>query len=260
MPNPHVDHHPPRRAFHAALEGKLPRVMTVRADSGKGKSRLIGSFRQECKERSIPVALLDFKSLQGHDTFAVLGLVRYFLRTLSFPNYDARVAEYLNAPSPGVTLENVHLTASNLGSITAGDPQRRRVILGQLTDALLRDLEAACAQHCAVLLVDTFEQADDEIKNWITGQLIPGACDLAGLVTVVAGQETPRMDPALWQGVYDHFDLPPGLTWEDWLEYAQAVGALRFLTESLLRRYYAHYHGDPKFMCQICDPFMVEAI
>jgi hypothetical protein len=259
MPRPYVDHKPPREAFRAALEGKLPHVLTVRAASGKGKSTLIGSFRQECKERGVPVGLLDFRALRGSDTFVVIGSIRYFLRVLDFPLYDASVAEYLKTPSPGVTLEDVHLTASNLGSITAGDPQRRRVVLSRLTDALLHDLEACCAKHCAVLLADTFEQADDEAKAWLTGQVVAGACDVTGLITVVAGQATPQIDPAHWQGIYRHFDLPTGLTWDDWQEYAQAVGALSVLTESTLRRYHEHYQGDPKFMCQICDPFLAEA-
>jgi hypothetical protein len=257
MPRPYVDHKPPREAFHAALEGKLPRVLTVRAASGKGKSTLIGSFRQECKERGVPVVLLDFRALRGSDTFIVMGLIRYFLRTVDFPLYDAGVAEYLKTPSPGVTLEDVHLTASNLGSITAGDPQRRRVVLSRLTDALLHDLEACCAKHCAVLLADTFELADDEAKAWITGQVVSGACDVFGLVTVVAGRDTPQIDPAHWQGVYHHFDLPDGLEWNDWLEYARAVGAFTALGETNLQRYYKHHKGDPKMMCQVCDPFEV---
>jgi hypothetical protein len=255
---PYVDHHPPRDAFHAALKGKPPYVLTVRAASGKGKSKLIGSFRQECKDGGVPVVLLDFKSLRGRDAFDVLGLVRFYLRADDFPAYDAALAEYVNVPS-SVTLEQVNLNASNLGGITAGDPQRRRVVLSRLTDALFHDLEANCATRCAVLLIDTFEQANDESKIWITGQVLPGACDLTGLVTVVAGQETPQIDPAHWQGVYRHFDLPAGLTWNDWLEYAQAAGALSRLSESLLHFYHEHYQGDPKFMCQLCDPCLAEA-
>ncbi len=258
---PYVDHHPPRQTFRAALEGKNPRVPTIRAASGKGKSRLIGDLRQECKMRGVPVTLLDFRTMRASDTFTVLGLVRYFMRALSFPAYDAALSEYLQSPTPGVTLENVTLTASNLGDITAGDLNRRRVIADRLTDALLRDLETCCASRRVALLIDTFEQAAPEVQDWLGRHVLPGACDdVEGLALVIAGQETPPVEPAHWPQVYRHFDLPDGLDWNDWVEYAQAIGAWTSLGESQLRRYYTYYKGDPKRMCDVCDPLGAEAL
>jgi len=260
MARPYVDHWKPRRAFQAALESGLPRVLTVCAASGKGKSTMLGRFQQQCKDCGVHTALLDFKSLRGRDAFTLLGLVRYYLRAMNFSAYDTALKDYLNAPSPGVTLANVQITSSHLGDIIAGDLHRRAMVLSRLTDGLLSDLEASCAQCRIVLLVDTFEQADDEVKAWLNGQIVAGAFDISGLVVVVTGKEIPPIDQSLRRGIYYHCELPTMLTFDDWLEYARGTGALNHLGANTLRHYHVHYQGDPVAMCMICDPFEEEKL
>jgi len=205
--------------------------------------------------------LLDFKALRGRDIFALLALLRSSLQRLNFSNYDAALARYVSSSSPSVTLENIHMFASSLGDITAGDMQRRRALIQSLTDDIVKDIETHCsAANIVVMLIDTFEQADEDTKSWISGQLIPIVCDVTGLVLVVAGQQTPQIDPAHWGEVYRHFDLPEGLEWLDWLQYANEIGALEAMPEEVLRKYHAHYKGDPKFMCQVCDPLGYGAV
>ncbi len=352
MPRPYVDHHLPRSAFRAALERAQPRLLTIAADSGKGKTRLLASFWQTCKEHNVPVALLDFKSLHGQDAFAVLKLMRRSWRALDLKTYDAAEfwyryillpsgssvpmtpqheslaqlreilatrfdegelrtlcfdlgIDYADLPGEGKANKARELVAylgrrgrfSELAAIgrrfrldvswdsllemaketqptfqgssvewssytsDAFDigSQRRQYILSELTSDLLLDL-ARYTNHRVVLLVDTYEQADDDIQAWISGEVIYSSLNVSNLVVVAAGRQVPEIEQVYWQDLFRHFDLPAGLTCEDWLEYAQNVGASKFLNEDALRRYHAHYQGDPKFMCEICDPLWAETL
>ncbi len=255
---PYINHFQQRNAFKKALNKGLPRLLTIRAGSGKGKSTYIGWAKEECEALNVPVALIDLKAVGQGDVTSVLLLMRHLFRRFRFEVFDAEMAQYTNTRSPSITLRDVHLKESIIGDIIAENPRQRRLIENRLTNALLQDLEIACQHERFVCLWDAFEQSSSEIGTWLATHFSLGACDIPQLITVVAGQNIPSLSPAHGRDKFMSFDLPTSLSWDDWYEYAGEIGALNFINEDVLQRYHKHYHGDPNSMCLICDPFIVE--
>jgi len=59
LKRPYINHVRPRSAFQQALVNKSSHLLTIRADSGKGKSTYIVWAKKECEANNIPVALID---------------------------------------------------------------------------------------------------------------------------------------------------------------------------------------------------------
>jgi hypothetical protein len=101
---PYVNHIQPRRAFQQALINISPRLITIQAESGKGKSTYMGWAKRKCEDNNIPVTFIDLKVVGKRDIFFVLGLMRHLLRRFTFEKYDAEVVKYTHIKATSITL------------------------------------------------------------------------------------------------------------------------------------------------------------
>jgi len=176
------------------------------------------------------------------------------LRKFTFKTFDAEMDRYNHESSPSITLTDIHLSSASIGNIIAENPNQRPLIINSLTTIFLQDLNTICQQHPFVFLWDAFEQASQEVKEWLTESFIFGVCDIPQVITVVSGQNVPLFKSIHWYDKFTSFELPSSLTWEDWLEYAEKIGALD-MNKKDLHRHHKYYNGDPGTMCIVCDPW-----
>ena len=253
---PYVNHDEARQVLSRALAADGPRLITVRADSGKGKSTLLSWFEDECQSQDTPCASLTFREVRSFDAFQVLDALAQKLKGCKFKEYQKRVREHMGAAGAAVTIQNVTLDGSQISGIQAiaSDPTRRRYVLAQLTDAWLADVNAfAARRRRVVLMLDTFEEASDEVKMWL-GNALQSLRETTNVLLLVAGREKVTVDAARWGDECCELELPAELEYHWWREYAEGTGALGELGEKMLQRYHKKFRGDPKMMSILCDP------
>jgi hypothetical protein len=236
-----------------------PRLVTIRADSGKGKSTLLSWFEDQCRRRKVACASLTFREVRSFDSFQVLDAIARKLKSCTFEDYKRGINTLLASVGASVTIQNVTLEGSQISGIQAigSDPVRKRHVLARLSENWFEDLEAFASANQAgarrvVVLLDTFEEASDDVKFWLEDAL-QILRERANVVLVVAGRGKIQVDTAQWGEECCQLELPSELEYHFWREYAEGTGALEKLGEGVLQQYHQRFHGDPYMMSQLCD-------
>ena len=130
--------------------------------------------------------------------------------------------------------------------IVLKDPDKttRSVQLLHLQQAFVEDLKAIPDKM--VLLIDSFELAPSEVKNWISGTFLQAAAQIPKLLIVVAGQEVPDHNNIAW-GDYCHF-VELGLIKDHraWCQFAQDAQLSFSDQEALIRGLTIGCEGQPE--------------
>jgi hypothetical protein len=261
---PYVNHDEARRVLSSTLASDGPRLITIRADSGKGKSTLLSWFEDQCRAKTVPCAMLTFREVKSFDGFLVLEALARRLKPCPFDEYQKGIGELLASAGASVTIQNVTLEGSQISGIQAigSDPVRKRHILARLSESWFADVEAFAAEqtaaraHRVVVILDTFEEASDEVKVWLEDAL-QIVREKANVSLVVAGQKRIEVDAARWCEECRELELPAKFEYCFWREYAAGTGALEVWGEEHLQRLHKIHHGDPQMMSVLCD---VEAL
>lgn len=199
------------------------RVMTVLDESGMGKSHLLGRFEYRCRTVSprTPISFIRVEELTADvSPFFVVQKIADDLSSafrLKFPEYNriesARVSADFSFIRSSIYLNDANLTGTQnmrIGSTiieTAHDfsvvggslkpltSEEQRVAQGLVIDAFFQDLVKICAKQPVVLMLDTYEKADDKLRKWTEEYLlenyffnIPQPVKLA---IVIAGRKIP---------------------------------------------------------------------
>ena len=257
---PHVNHNEAKQVLSSTLTSDGPRLITIRADSGKGKSTLLSWFEDECRAQSITCAMLTFREVKSFDGYQVLDAFARKLTPCAYAEYQKGIGELLSSAGASVTIQNVSLEGSQISGIQAigSDPVRKRHVLARLSEGWFADADAFAATQTAartrrvVVILDTFEEASNEVKVWLEDAL-QIVREKANVVLVVAGREKIAVDAARREGECCHLELPAEFEYRFWREYAERTGALRLFDETALRQWHQRWHGDPKAMSDLCD-------
>ena len=257
---PYVNHEEARRVLNSTLTSAGPRLITIRADSGKGKFTLLSWFEDQCRAQNIACAMLTFREVKSFDGFQVLDALARKLKPCAFAEYRKGIGELLSSVGASVTIQNVTLEGSQISGIQAigSDPVRKRHILARLSESWFADVEAfaaartAARRHHVVVILDTFEEASEEVKVWLQDAL-QIVREKANVVLVVAGCSKVEVDAARWGDDCCQLELPPAFEYHFWREYAAGTGALDVWGEEHLHRLHKTFRGDPKMMSLLCD-------
>jgi hypothetical protein len=195
------------------------RLLTIRDESGRGKSHLLKALRYHCQYATppIPAALVALNELGEKTPHAV---VRALHATLSrsavrFPRLDA-LDEVLDAQLLGVptgpttgTLSGDRMTVGPggvaggmvfTGPVTFGGGARLDAerVRERTVKAFVEDLAETSATQTTVLLFDAYEHCGEDLEQWLPSFLRQAAFDpgtrMERLVVVLAGQQVPTAE------------------------------------------------------------------
>jgi hypothetical protein len=234
--------------FDNMLKGNLEeRILLVEAKSGWGKSVLLREFARRCP-RNILLADLDFKG--GGTTFAEIfsrscdklgGLKR-------FPNLSRQLQ---STAHPSINMSSNIILGKNQIDIYLGDndENQQQARLTTLTDAFFADLRSF---RKMLMIMDSFEKADENIKKWLSNAFLSRAHYSANLYLVIAGQQVPEQTLE-WE--CEHVSLE-GIAHEHWYRYARSIGVM--VPADFIKGCCSICNGQPMMMKSHIDTLAIQ--
>jgi hypothetical protein len=207
--------------FEALLERQCQkRILLVKAPSGYGKSELIDRFTQVGRDRgNLGIVTLDLDGSASGIAYLIARLQQK-LKSERFPNYDKAVRQFLATPMIEMSDIEIEGNENTLQILLSTDEQQKQMRLARLEAAFFEDL--AAIRRPIVLLMDTFEKAPDELKQWLGNRFLAQVSEgLPQFRVVVAGQEIPetKLD---WRSCHHCCVLGPIEEVNCWCEYLQS--------------------------------------
>ena len=199
------------------------RILLVEAQSGYGKTGLMGRFLTECPENARAIDI-DLKDVMESGILYVSRRSRKLLGKEYFKKFDQVVAQY--QPRTGdikIQGNQIQGDGNQIKVVLEGvqSPEERKERLDRLQEAFFEDL----GQYPLpiVFILDTFNGASKDLRSWIEGSFLVDVGDCPKLRAVVAGSQVPQ--PSLsWQRHHHLFPLGPILECDAWYTYAKASG------------------------------------
>lgn len=192
----HIDRDEEIKLFRNILEGQSNvRILLIEAESGMGKTALLEKYEKMSKTLKLPWAKVDFKNA----SYTFGEIIREMcdqLREISFLDFEDQCRNFIT--NSGLTVGRSALLSSSidaaLSKLSPDDRKmQRQVIIDAFFGALISSHERF---HSSIVLsFDTFEKASSNVKEWITQQFITRSKLYSWIICVVAGQETPGIDP-----------------------------------------------------------------
>jgi hypothetical protein len=191
----YLDH---REAFDEVLSGRSNhRILLIEGKSGSGKTTLL----KYCLGSRPADSLLVKIQLRG----SVVTVAEIFSRTGrasewdKLPSFTRIVAQFQGASQVRVDGNwlagiNNHINVALHTQDLSLSEQRRTA----LTDALFDDLSRL--GQVVVFVFDTYEQATDEMKAWISGPFLCRVAETPPVRVVIAGQRVPDANNIEWEG------------------------------------------------------------
>jgi hypothetical protein len=258
---PYVDHNRAREILMDALLRGCPRLVTVRANGGKGKTTLMSWFEDQCHANGVPCASMTFREAKTYNAFQILDALTDKLGQAQFPRYRKAMDKFLAGSKASMPIQDVTVENPYIGGIQAlaADPALRHFVLARLTDYWFADINGfaktlgSLSVMPIAILLDTLEDARSEVRAWIAGEVFQGLREADRMLLIVAGREKIHVDSTHWGYDCCELTLPDSLEYSSWFEYASETGALDILSEEVLRQYHQKWGGDPYVMSQLCD-------
>ena len=200
----HVDRDEELRLFRSFLKDEATRhVLLIQADAGMGKSALMEQFYSEAA--AFPRALVDLRP-QAFTSLEVLGELASGLETTTldlahaaqplvsfFPQYTEQRAQLAEAGHTDIQHARLSDNIQTAKSPVLRAEQAARQII---TDLFFHDLDAIIQNYGkVVLIIDTFEKASIDVKQWVTGLFLNRIRGRLGVIAVLAG----RTIPGYWE-------------------------------------------------------------
>jgi hypothetical protein len=213
--------------FHDLLRFESPkRVITVKAEGAQGKSHYVRRLERICSDADerVPAAIVDFSDFKDASAIELARAIHQELIGVDFEVFEGLLEGYdmgvWNAPSvrglndlrgsdwrgsrdievastkventTGDVVVNVSETQIRLEHGRQLEAAARRCV-----DAFFEALERHCRDQPAVLILDTYEQADANLQTWLEGELkrrFVGDDWPHRLVLVIAGRDVPPFE------------------------------------------------------------------
>jgi len=100
-----------------------------------------------------------------------------------------------------------------------------------------------------LLLIDTFEQASQEVKDWLERDVLARLHACPALRVVVCGQSVPNQQHTVWRDHAQSFDLKPIFDIQAWQEFCVKNSRSTSLPEDVIQfiqKLTFTFEGDPK--------------
>lgn len=136
-----------------------------------------------------------------------------FIRTVTNPQPEPRIQVNENSLAGINNSISVYLNVDRLA-----DREQRR---SELTEAWFGEL--AALRYPILIVMDTFEQATTEVKNWIGGPFLARVARLEQLRVVIAGQQVPDANSIEWGHCCASYSLSGVPDARHWLPVVQAM-------------------------------------
>lgn len=198
---PFADYTEERELFQGLLAPDCrKRILFFRGASGTGKTTLLTHCQSELKDRQ------DFIHVPIQLRASVVSVPEIFYRLAgrvgwkNLPQFSGQVAS--QQPLTGLTLEDIRIEGTQNQiqiALHTEDYSERSTLLAALTERCFADLEAR--ESALLLLLDTYEAATSEVKDWIAGPLLGRVAAGKHVRVLVAGQEVPDDNNIEW-GAY----------------------------------------------------------
>jgi len=189
------------------------KILLIEAQSGYGKTDLLDYFAYHCSSQYSTVQL-DLKDATLGTTYLISRLQRK-LGQARFPRLEKSVCEFLSASIEVTNTEIVGQENILQFVLNDTDQTQRNLRFNRLQVSFFEDL-AGFSQR-TVLLLDTFNAASKELRDWIEGQFLSEISQLEQFVVVVAGQITPEPNIE-WRRLHYHYELHE-IEEEAWHQY-----------------------------------------
>jgi len=217
-----ADYSVERRAFEALFGRQCAeRILLLRGESGSGKTALLTHCQHDIPTtiKHVPIQLRG-STVDVAEIFYRAGRVVTWDRLRAF---TSQVAQLQQAPSVKVD-RNWLLGIGNHISVAlqADNPLDRSYRRAALTEAWFDDVEAL--PEFLLMIFDTYEQATEEIKEWLSGPFLARVARVEQMRVVIAGQHVPDRHTIEW-GEYccerRLFGVPDAT---HWLPVLEALG------------------------------------
>jgi len=243
-------------AMFARSEDRGESILLLKDGSGQGKSKLIQLYEKHCRENHVPVSRVDFKggALNPSD---VLRTIEMDFRPFSNLQRCNEIL-YSTVPAPSIQItDNISLGSAQynvqIEPMNEWILETQRILWEMSTQAMLDALFASTSagQENFVILFDTYEQASEEIKRWLSKHILRMSTPqrIGSLLIVVAGKDIPP-PTGEWESCCKTIHLQP-LQLEHWKEYARQLAD--DISEELIERVYARYRHSPLDMATIIN-------
>jgi len=219
-----ANYHEERHAFCELLQPECDRrILLFEGKSGNGKSTLLNHCRAHIPKESHHVPL----DLRG-SSLSLAGLffkMTRQLKTEKFQYFADKVAELSGRSA--VELKNAAQWGNenqiNIALQGSGNLSREER-LAALTNAWFMDMQAV--QRQCVVMMDTFEQANDEMKEWVSGEFLTEVARSENLRVTVAGQTVPDQSRIEWAYCCQKWTLYGVKEAEHWMKLVDELGRI----------------------------------
>jgi hypothetical protein len=190
------------------------KILIIVAKSSFGKSTLLREYVRR-RPTNFHFADIDFKV--GSTTLPEL-----------FSRLCDKLGEEKRFPKFYAELHNVARQSNIASNFMVGQNQIENYLVGQneqdrqlkisaLTETFFADLRTLGK---TLIILDTFERADDSLKKWMADSFLPRIYHSKNLYVVISGQGMPEQTLE-WE--CEHIELH-GISHEHWHKYAESIG------------------------------------
>jgi energy-coupling factor transporter ATP-binding protein EcfA2 len=185
-----------QRAFRALLRPKCnERILLYRGLSGSGKTTLLKYFIElvpstivnmtiQMRESAVSLVEIFSRASQGLPTKNLVGFITHL------KNLNRGISGKIDKNWLGGINNQIQFV------LNAPDPKDREQRSVELTDVWFNDL--AGYKKPFVILFDTFEQANMEVREWISGPFLSRVAKTPNVRVIVAGQQVPDSNNIEW--------------------------------------------------------------
>lgn len=186
-----------QKAFGALFKKNCKdRILLYRGTSGSGKTTLL----TYCTENLIPkgVKHIPIQLRESAVSFAeVFYRSSQFLTWEKMTNFTSQVAQMSGTPGAAIDKNFLAGIGNKISVVMQVENQKDRAQRSvELTHAWFEDL--AAYQQTVLMMFDTYEKGNSEIKEWISGPLLSRVANADNVRVVVAGQDIPDKKNIEW--------------------------------------------------------------
>ncbi len=218
-----ANYHKERDAFLSLTEPDCKkRILLLSGGSGAGKTSLLRSCRGDVCD---PVCYLPIQ-LRG----SAVGISEFFWRTGdclgwdSLPRFTNQLSD-LGGISVNIAKNKIKGSDNQIRVVLQeGNPETRKEHRTFMTGALFEDLQNL--DQLLLIAMDTYEQATDEIKDWISGPFLSRTAKNANVRVAISGQEVPDANTIEWDYCCKEFELFGVKEVKHWMPVVNAMGRI----------------------------------
>jgi len=198
--------------------GTKKSLLTIQAKSLYGKTTLLSEYEQVCKDSGYLYAKINLK--RSYDPHCILDYLGEQIGQENLPNYWA-LSEKMILGDSSILIENASFYFSDL-RVSQISPKDSKGRYRLLSIEFFQDAASLTREQPAAFIFDHYEQATEEIREWMQYDFLPKLHRVPNIITVIAGQNVPASDED-WQSLHQPILLGE-ISVKHWVSYAGKLG------------------------------------